>query len=115
MIINEDCVKKVLDVFGFEYIYLEKCSLEEKIEIFQTSGIILSPHSGGLTMATFTNRQTKIIQIMSNNFYEDHYTILCDVLGIRNYKFSNLTNVDEHYNMNVDCEALTTYLEVHTS
>ena len=53
LILNEDNLYKELKKKGFERIYLEDYSVEEKIKIFNTSSIIISPFGGALTFICF--------------------------------------------------------------
>lgn len=117
VILNEDEVCKVLSKYGFEYVQLEEYSLEKKIELFQTSAIIISPNSGALSMATFANSNTKIVEIITDPYLldRDHYNVLCKALHLKYYKFSKIDTYDSHFNMVVNCEALDNFLEILTS
>jgi capsular polysaccharide biosynthesis protein len=94
-IINDTEVKECLNTIGFECIYLEDYTLLEKIEIYQTSKIIVTPNGGANTIALFANKNTKIIELhdqRSNN--ENQYYLIGEKLGNPFIRYTNVTTVD---------------------
>jgi capsular polysaccharide biosynthesis protein len=59
-ILNEESMFPILLDNGFEIISLEDYSFKDKIKIFNTAGIIMSPNSGGLTLSLFASKRTKL-------------------------------------------------------
>jgi len=66
-VLNENTLfNNYLSKLGFNIVYLEDYSVENKIKLFNTSSIIISPFGGALTFTIFANKNTNIIEISSN-------------------------------------------------
>ena len=81
-ILNENDLKNMLNKYNFEFIQLEEYKTDEKIKLFMESDIIVSSHSGSLTFSLFSNKNTKIIEILNNGTQgssHDHYINICNV------------------------------------
>ena len=92
---NEDILKQSLESIGVECIYLEDYTLLEKIEIYQTSKIIITPNGGANTMALFANKSTKIIEIHDQrSIDENQYYLIGEKLGNPFIRYNNVTTVD---------------------
>jgi hypothetical protein len=97
-ILNEDQLINAIEPFGFKTFYFEDLSIKEKIEIFSSANIILSPFGGALSFSFFANKDTKIIECLSNpkqpGFYEQ-FNHVCHVLKINYQRFSDLISDDQ--------------------
>jgi len=114
-ILNEDELIENLKLFGFKTIYLEELSVVEKIQLFSSANIILSPFGGALTFTFFSNTKTKIIECLSNpkqNGYFEQFNHICSVLNINYTRFSNATT-DENDNMTLNISELIKIIEVY--
>ena len=103
-ILNEDELKNTLNKYNFEYIQLEDYNTNDKIKLFMESEVIVSTHSGSLTFSLFTNKNTKIIEILNKGtqgFCHDHYINICNVLGLNYNRYSNI-NEDTNGNFNIN-------------
>lgn len=110
---EEELKKKILKKYNIEYIQLENYSFREKIELFNTSSLIISTHSGGLTCSIWANKKTKIIEILNNgtrSFPHNHYINITMILGIPYYRYSNI-NEDIYGNFNLNCIEFEEYIK----
>jgi capsular polysaccharide biosynthesis protein len=90
---NEDEVFSVLKKYGFKKVKLSTLSFVEKIQLFHSAEVILSPHGAGLTNLVFCNPGTKVIElftptytmpcfyIISNHMELDYYYLVGEVLS----------------------------------
>jgi len=102
-LINESDLCEKLKDFGFEVIFLEDLTIEEKIKLFRNSKTIISPNSGGLLFSLFSN-QTKIVEINVPNPSQisNQYLSICNHFNIPYYKFiSNKIDSDDNMEVNV--------------
>ena len=116
-ILNEAEFVPVLERMGFQIIHFEDYTFEEKIRIFQTAAVIVSPNSACLTFSLFANRKTRIVEILPTGIrHHDHYKNICDRLGISYSRFTNLTTVGDTpalgtvWNMIVNAKELIDFL-----
>ena len=111
-ILNEPELNKILNKYKFEFIQLEDYNTNDKIKLFMESDVILSSHSGSLTFSLFSNKNTKIIEILNNGtqgFPHDHYINICSVLGLNYNRYSNI-NEDKNGNFNINVIEFEKYL-----
>ena len=111
-ILNENDLKNMLNKYNFEFIQLEEYKTDEKIKLFMESDIIVSSHSGSLTFSLFSNKNTKIIEILNNGtqgFPHDHYINICNVLNLNYNRYSNI-NEDQNGNFNINVLDFEKYL-----
>jgi hypothetical protein len=105
-ILNETNLYNELYKFGFEYIQFENYNLKEKIDLFQSSEIIVSPHSGGLTFSLFANKNTNIIEIIDPRLLPRcrWYKEICVALDINHSFYLNnvSSDIDNNLIINVD-------------
>jgi hypothetical protein len=87
------------------------------VEYFQTSKLIVSTLSGGLTCSLFADKHSTIIEIHPANSVDlDHYKIICETLNIPFQRFSDVTVVDgplginTGWNMIINKESFFNYL-----
>jgi hypothetical protein len=95
-ILNEDTFIPELVKMGFQIIQLEDYSFAEKIKLFYSSKLIISPNSGGLTMSMFANPKTNVIEIMPDNIGRyNWYKYICETFGIYYEKYTMMNVVGE--------------------
>ena len=110
---EEELKKKILKKYNIEYIQLENYSFKEKIELFNTSSLIISSHSGSLTCSIWANKKTKLIEILNRGtqgFIHNHYIKTTSILNIPYYKYSKI-NEDRNGNFNLNCNDFEEYLK----
>lgn len=115
-IINEEELVTELKKVGFNCINFEDYSVEQKIQIFNSADVVLSPQSGGLVFSLFANEKTKIIEIYPPNPHQycDQYIDICKNLNIEFYRYSNVKKNDHHDNMYVDTLPLIDFISKFT-
>lgn len=115
-IINEEELVSELKKVGFNCINFEDYSVEQKIQIFNSADVVLSPQSGGLVFSLFANEKTKIIEIYPPNPHQycDQYIDICKNLNIEFYRYSNVKKNDHHDNMYVDTLPLIDFISKFT-
>ncbi len=117
-VLNEDELCQMLAKYNFLYINLELLSLQEKINLFLTSKIILSPNSGGLTFSFLGNEKTTIIELIpafevgqyKQEWKQEHYKEMCEAVGVGYIRFQDMTYVEDELNMKVNVSSLDTLL-----
>lgn len=113
-VLNESELVAMLDKFNFKYVNLEEYSLLDKIELFQTSHIILSPNSGALTFCFLANPKTTIIELIpefqagqyKQDWKQEQYQEMCQAVDVPYIRFQKMTYVEDDLNMNVDIKSL---------
>ena len=111
-ILNENVVIPFLQNKNFEFIQLEDYSMHDKIKLFMESEVILSSNSGALTFCIFANKKTNIIEIMNKgtkNFSHQHYITICNTLGLKYNRFSDVIE-DDNGNFNLDLSKFEPFL-----
>lgn len=108
-VLNESELITMLDQYNFQYVNLEDYSLAEKLDLFQTSEIILSPNSAALTFCFLASPQTKIIELMpefqpgqyKQEWKQEQYKEMCEAVGVPYIRFQQMTYVEDELNMRV--------------
>lgn len=111
-IYNENELMTSLKKYNFEYIQLEDLSMYDKIKLFMQSEIIISSHSGALTLTIFSNKLTKIIELLNKGttgFDNSHYIGISKVLDLQYYRYSNIQE-DYNGNFNLNVNEFENYL-----
>ena len=111
-ILNEIDVIEMLKKYNFEFVQLEDYSMSEKIKLFMESEIILSSHSGSLTLTLFANEKAKIIEILNKGttgFSHNHIVEIAETLGLNYRRYSNI-NEDHNGNFNLNINEFETFL-----
>jgi hypothetical protein len=101
-ILNETEVMTRLSKYNFEFIQLEDLNMYDKIKLFMESELIVSSHSGSLTLLLFTNSKAKVIEILNKGTYgsgHSHYIGISQTLKLN---YNRYTNIQEDYNGNFD-------------
>ena len=92
-ILNENELIPKLIELGFEIVYLQNYSFEDKIKIFQTSKLIVGPEGSNLTCSFMANKDTTIIGIYYEGSPVDHTYQITKDLNIKYALFSDITRV----------------------
>lgn len=92
-LLNEDEILPHLKRIGFECVFLEDYSLLEKIHLFQTAKVIVSPSGGALTTCFFADQKTQVIELRNDG--STQYYHVCEVLGIPITQYSGLDHVSD--------------------
>jgi capsular polysaccharide biosynthesis protein len=111
-IINENEFKTLLNKYNIEYVQLEDFSMEEKIKLFMESELIISSHSGSLTLTMFANKNCKVLEILKEGTYgfnHSHYINICKIADINYNRYSNI-NEDYNGNFNINLVDFEKYL-----
>ena len=117
-VLNENELVPMLDEFGFQYVNLETLPLEKKLELFQTSEIILSPNSGALTFSFLANTKATVIELMpefkvgeyKQEWKQEQYKEMCEAVGVPYIRFQKMTYIEDELNMKVDVGELKSSL-----
>jgi hypothetical protein len=111
--LNEDeFINNILNKYNIEYIQLEEHSMLDKIKLFMESELIISPHSGCLTLLMFSNINSKVIEILNkgtDGFSHVHHIDTCQILGIHYNRYSNI-HEDNNGNFVVNMAEFEKYL-----
>ena len=100
-ILNEHEVYDDLKSYGFEILQFEEFSFEDKIKIFNTASVIISPNSGGLTCSLFANEKTKVVEILPSGIeHHGHYKFICDALELNYIQFTGVSTVGDRLCLN---------------
>lgn len=95
-VLNEEEFLPDLESKGFVRIQFEELSFLDKIQLFQTARIVISPNSASLTFSCFANTNTHIIEILPDHIVmHDHYKNMCETLRIPYHRFTNIITEGE--------------------
>lgn len=67
--VNEDNVFAIFDRFGFEEIFCEDYTIQEKVSIFRNAEIVAGPMGGGFANVLFSRPETTVLCINSPDFF----------------------------------------------
>ncbi len=67
----------------FLVLHLEKMSLDEQIEAFQSASVVISPHGAGLTNLTWCAPGTKVIELFSSKYKSVCYWMTSNHLALQ--------------------------------
>ena len=68
--INEDQVAQLFKLYGFQEVFCENLTMEEKIGIFSSAKYVAGPIGGGMANTLFCPKETKVLSINSPLFFE---------------------------------------------
>jgi DNA-directed RNA polymerase subunit H (RpoH/RPB5) len=111
-ILNESEMENILNKYNIQYIKLEDYSIHDKIKLFMESELILSTHGSQLTFTLFSNKKTKIIEILNrgkNGCANDHIINICNTLGLNYNRYSDI-NEDNNGNFNLELDKFENFL-----
>jgi capsular polysaccharide biosynthesis protein len=81
--LNENEVFNVLEKYGFKKVKLSTLSFIEKIQLFQSAKVIVSPHGAGLTNIVFCNPATKVIELFPPTYLVPCFFIISQHMDLR--------------------------------
>jgi capsular polysaccharide biosynthesis protein len=82
-LLNENEVFNVLEKYGFKKVKLSTLSFIEKIQLFQSAKVIVSPHGAGLTNIVFCNPATKVIELFPPTYLVPCFFIISQHMDLR--------------------------------
>lgn len=80
---NFDEVEASLHPLGFETVWLEGCSIEEQILMFQSAEFVVACHGAGLTNLLYCEPGTKVIEFMPTVEMRPFFWLISQKLGLR--------------------------------
>jgi capsular polysaccharide biosynthesis protein len=84
-LINEEEVFHVLEEHGFKKVSLSTMSFLEKIQLFHTAEVIVSPHGAGLTNLVFCNPGTRVIELFPATYLMPCFYIISQHMNLDYY------------------------------
>jgi hypothetical protein len=111
-ILNENVLMVMLRKYNFDFIQLEYYRMNEKIKLFMESEVIVSSHSGSLTLTLFANKNAKVIEVLNQGIAgcaHHHYTSICNTLNLKYNRYSNIVE-DTNGNFNINVADFEKYL-----
>lgn len=111
-ILNENMAIVMLRKYNFDFIQLEDYNMNEKIKLFMESEVIVSSHSGSLTLTLFADKNAKVVEILNQGtrgFPHHHYTAICNTLNLNYNRYSNIVE-DPNGNFNINVDDFEKYL-----
>lgn len=81
-LLNENEVYSELQKYGFKRVKLSTLSFIEKIELFHSAKVIVSPHGAGLTNLVFCNPATKVIELFTPTYLVPCFYIISQHLDL---------------------------------
>ncbi|WP_227939402.1 glycosyltransferase family 61 protein [Alkalihalobacillus deserti] len=88
-VINETEVIELLKPLGFKSVSLSSLSVAEKVNLFASADVVITPHGAGETNLIFCRPGTKIVELQSNSYVNNIYQ-----------RFFNYFNFDYYYLIN---------------
>jgi capsular polysaccharide biosynthesis protein len=113
-ILNQEEFDKLIFKYGFEIYVLDKLSLQEQINLFNNSSIIIGVHGAGLTNMLFCSPESTIIELGTKSFKNVTYWIQANNLQL-NYHIvyceSDTPECDsQNFNISVNLELLEKHI-----
>jgi hypothetical protein len=93
-LINEDLLVEKLSELGFIEIFTENLSTIDKILLFSNADTIIGPIGGGLCNVLFSNKNTKLISLLSPTFLDINYRFKYSFENVKVNYFDNTTHVE---------------------
>ncbi|MEH7492520.1 glycosyltransferase family 61 protein [Neobacillus niacini] len=84
-LLNENEVFNVLEKYGFKKVKLSTLSFIEKIKLFQSAKVIVSPHGAGLTNIVFCTPATKVIELFSPTYLVPCFFVISQHMDLHYY------------------------------
>jgi hypothetical protein len=125
---NNGCMRRVLydeatmfqqlqsEESRFECIYLEDYPVIEKIKIFQTAKLIVTPNGSAGCMCLFANPKTTYIEIhdgiSDESYNQNQIETICKAVNLRFIRYTDVHSVDEHHHRldTIDNGVMNTFL-----
>jgi hypothetical protein len=93
-ILNEAELTPLLAAQGFRVVALERLSVAEKVALFASARMVVSPQSAGLTFSMFMDRRAMVVEVYPNNGQWLHYKHMTDDLAIPFHRYSDTVTTD---------------------
>jgi len=117
-VLNEADFLPALAARGIRFVQLEELSLAEKLRLFATARLIISPQSAGLTFIPAADRRALVIEIFQDVDAMRHYEFAAADVDVPFARFSALKVVGPtvpiccaHFNFIVDARALVLFID----
>ncbi len=105
---NEQAVQRMLADYGFETVVLSDYTLEEKIQIFQESDVVLGCSGAGFSGIAFMEPTSTFIEFFQENNFADCFY---NIAAIKNLQYGFLIGKTEGLGFSVDLDQLRSLLE----
>lgn len=79
-LLNHYIIEQIFEGFGYEIVYAEQLSIQDKINIFSESKYIAGVHGAGLTNCLFASSDATILCIQPKVLEESCFTTLANIL-----------------------------------
>ena len=93
-ILNEAELTPLLAAQGFRVVALERLSVAEKVALFASARMVVSPQSAGLTFSMFMDRRAMVVEVYPDNGQWLHYKHMTDDLGVPFHRYSATVTTD---------------------
>lgn len=116
-VINDEDFKTSLNLLGFEYIQLEDYSVKDKINLFNSAEVIISPNSGALSFLIFSRPSCKVVELLpplaTKREHDGHtqFKEICVALNLEFHRFQDVEDFDSGGNMTINPEKFINYLK----
>lgn len=80
-IVNEEELRGRLEKIGFESYRLSSLSIQEQANLFNKASVVVGVHGAGLTNLVFSQANTRVIEIFSNNYSPKMYKNISQKIG----------------------------------
>ncbi len=117
-VLNEDAFLPALAALGVQRVQLEDYSFEEKVRLFASARLVISPQSASLTYVVAADRRALVIEIFQDVDQMNHYKFAAADLRIPYRRFSQLQVVGDTvpifnapFNFIVDAPALVDFVQ----
>ena len=114
-ILNEAALTPLLEQQGFRIVALERLTVVEKVALFASARMVVSPQSAGLTFALFMDRRALVVEVYPDNGQWLHYKHMTEHLGVPFRRYSATVTTDGGspmlLNMRVDAAHLAEYVK----
>jgi len=116
-VLNEEAFLPALAALGVRRVQLEDLSFAEKLRLFASARLVVSPQSAGLTFLAAADRRALVVEIFQEVDAMNHYRYMADDLAVPFRRFSALEVVgptvpifNAHFNFVVDAPALVAFV-----
>ena len=92
--VNEDQVAQIFKLYGFQEIFCENLTMEEKIGMFRTAKYIAGPIGGGMCNTIFSPPDTKVMSINSPTFMDVNLRFAYSMVHTDLFNFEHTEFVD---------------------
>jgi capsular polysaccharide biosynthesis protein len=99
-VLNESIIIPLLKEIGFEIIYLEDYTLNEKIRIFMEAKVLISSTGGALSLGIFINKDAHVIQLVNDTVFKWGMAFfpIFKELNLTVTQYTNFSTVDNNMN-----------------